>query len=234
MAVSREEKNQSDMQRPNHLGIIMDGNGRWATARNLARSEGHKAGLARVDEIVPLCASAGVKFLSLYVFSTENWKRPVAEVEGLFALANIYLDGFDNSDKDVRVLFSGQKKGLPLSLTRRIERITASSADKKGITVNLCLNYGGRQEISDASNRCLDERKKTNGVNFSKYLYNNLPDIDLVIRTGGHKRLSNFMLFQSAYAELYFTDCLWPDFDQRELNKAFDDYNKRQRNFGGI
>lgn len=222
------------MLAPNHLGIIMDGNGRWATARGLDRGEGHKAGLSRVDEIVPLCSSLGVKYLSLYVFSTENWKRPAAEVEGLFSLANKYLDGFDRGGKDVKIIFSGQRRGLPLSLLKRIDKITSSTAQNNGICVNLCLNYGGRQEISDAANRCLEERKKTNGVNFSKYLYNNLPDVDLVIRTGGHKRLSNFMLFQCAYAELYFTDCLWPDFDERELEKAFEDYNKRKRNFGGI
>lgn len=222
------------MSAPNHLGIIMDGNGRWATAKALDRSEGHKAGLSRVDEIVPLCSSYGVKYLSLYVFSTENWKRPAPEVEGLFSLANKYLDNFDRGGKDVKILFSGQRRGLPLSLLKRIDRITSSTVQNSGICVNLCLNYGGRQEISDAANKCLSEGKKTNGVNFSKYLYNSLPDVDLVIRTGGHKRLSNFMLFQCAYAELYFTDCLWPDFDERELEKAFEDYNKRKRNFGGI
>lgn len=228
---------------PNHVGIIVDGNGRWATQKGKKRSEGHLAGSKNLDSLCQCIFDKGVKILSLYVFSTENFKRSDEEVNYLM---DLFIKKFKNdfkifNKKDIRIVFSGRREPLRQEILDIIDDITYKTKDNKSGILNFCLNYGSHAEIIDAVkkiNKDIINNKlvidELNDDIFKNYLYNNLPDVDLLIRTGGEVRLSNFMLWQCAYAELYFTDILFPDFNEAELEKALDSYSKRDRRYGGI
>jgi len=225
------------MDVPDHLGIIMDGNGRWASARGLDRSKGHLEGLKTTRRIVRAASEAGVRFLSLYVFSTENWKRSAKEVGFLMALAARHLekelDFYDTLG--LRVMHSGDRSALPPEVLRALDRIVAVTAGHRGMVVNLALNYGGRDELLRAVERWSsaggsgrpteEDLRKGFDIPF-------LPDVDLVIRTGGEFRLSNFLLWQTAYAEFIFSPKLWPDFTEDDLRQAIRDFSGRERRFG--
>lgn len=233
---------KDDLIIPNHVGIIMDGNGRWAQKRGLARSLGHKAG---ADNLLSLCkhiSKVGVKYLSLYAFSTENFKREVGEVNYLM---NLFIELFnsklkDLSDNNVKVIFSGRREPLPEKVLKAMDEVVTYSENNTGLILNICINYGGRAEIVDMTKK-LCELYKDNEITLedidydlvNKNLYHELPDVDLVIRTSGELRISNFMLYQSSYAEYYFPETLFPDFNEEEFDKAILEFNKRNRRFGG-
>lgn len=221
---------------PQHIAFIMDGNGRWAKKRFMPRMEGHRRGLTVAENVIDQCLALGVKYVSLYVFSTENWKRDQAEVQGLFELAYRYIDRFETFCKDkARVVVSGRRDRLPQKLLAKIVDIETKTAEFDKICVNLLIDYGGQNEIADAVARIVASGKQPTEAEIRANLYNAfVPDPDLIVRTGGQKRLSNFMLYQSAYAELYFSDTLWPDFSETELQAIIADYSARVRNFGGI
>ena len=220
---------------PTHVAVIMDGNGRWAKNRGLARLHGHKRGLEVAEQIIDHSLSIGVKYLTLYVFSTENWKRPMSEVNNLFALADRYLNRFEKFCKDkVRVVVSGERDGLPDKLVKRINYIEEQTKNFDDICVNLCINYGGQKEIVEAVKKLNNCGLEITSENILENMYHKLPEPDIILRTGGQRRLSNFLLFQSAYSELFFTDTLWPDFTTEEYDNILAEYCKRSRNFGGI
>jgi undecaprenyl diphosphate synthase len=227
---------------PRHVAIIMDGNGRWAAKRGLPRVAGHKKGMDSVREVVTVCTRLGVEALTLYAFSMENWRRPAIEVDALMTLLTRYLEGELSlmMDKNIRFTTIGRTADLPASAGRWVEKVREKTRENTGMVLNLALSYGGRLEIlgavrrmlADVSAGRLDPEKLTEDT-FSGYLdTSGLPEPDLVIRTSGERRVSNFLLWQIAYAELYFTDALWPDFGERELLAALVDYQGRQRRFG--
>jgi len=218
----------------------MDGNGRWATKRKLPKIMGHRKGVETVDLITEVCAKKGIKALTLYTFSTENWKRSEEEVNALMSLLKQTIKSKGEKLKESNVKFNviGRIEELSDDLRKAIEEVIEDTSKNTGMILTLALNYGGRQEIVDAVKKiCSDKDFNFAGFNvkeFEKYLYTyDLPSLDLVIRTSGEKRTSNFLLWQSAYAEFYFTDKFWPDFDEEEIEKAFNDYQIRQRRFGG-
>ncbi|MDK2895932.1 MAG: undecaprenyl diphosphate synthase [Candidatus Atribacteria bacterium] len=222
-----------------HIAIIMDGNGRWASRQGLPRLEGHKKGTEVIETIVEECHQRGVSFLTLYSFSTENWKRPLNEVEGLMQLFSQSLDKYGPKlkERQFRIKFLGKKEGLPSALVEKM--IYWEKAVPEPIfTLNLAINYGGRDEIVRAYQKILEKKLTASSLdenNFRNFLDTKTePDPDLLIRTGGEKRLSNFLLWQTAYSELWFTDILWPDFGKEELDQAIEDFSRRKRKFGGI
>ena len=220
---------------PRHIGFIMDGNGRWAKLRGYPRVKGHRAGLKTVDNVLDLCKKYGVSYVSLYVFSTENWSRPKEEVDNLFNLAREYLkksNGFRK--RDIRVVVSGSMAELPADLAAAVADIERDTCGCASLTLNLCINYGGRDEIIHAVNRMVADGVTADEKTFETYLYKKLPTLDIVARKSGEMRLSNFMLYQAAYAELYFTDVLWPDFDENEFRRMLVSYAGRERKFGDI
>lgn len=220
---------------PLHVAIIMDGNGRWAKNRGLARLHGHKKGLEIAEQIIDYSLAKGIKYLSLYVFSTENWKRPESEINNLFALADKYLARFEKFCRDkVRVVVSGERQGLPDKLVQRIDYIEQQTKSFDAICVNLCINYGGQMEIVYAVTRLQSQGKQITAENILDNMYHKLPEPDIILRTGGQRRLSNFLLFQSAYSELFFTDTLWPEFTTQEYDAILAEFCGRSRNFGGI
>lgn len=227
------------MNIPNHVGIIVDGNGRWAKEKGMSRSEGHKRGAKNLDKLTNYIFSKGIKVLSLYVFSTENFKRSEEEVNYLM---NLFIKMFKNyfesyRKKDIKIVFSGRREPLRKEILDIIDEISFKTKDNKSGIINFCLNYGSHAEILDAVKKIKLDDIDVSNLNeeiFNKYLYNDLPSLDLLIRTGREIRLSNFMLWQAAYAELYFTDVLFPDFNNNEFDKALEEYNKRNRRFGGI
>jgi len=241
---SEEESlvNQLDLSHlPRHVAVIMDGNGRWAKKKNLPRVEGHRAGAKSVREVVETSARIGIKFLTLYAFSKENWKRPEREVKTLWRLLEDYLKKEDKVlvKNQFRLMIIGQRKAIPASVRKELERVEELTRDFNSLTIILALNYGGRDEIVDAVKRVardkdcdvetLDEEK------FSHYLYtNHIPDPDLLIRTSGELRISNFLLWQIAYSEIWITQVFWPDFRKKQLLQALVDYQKRERRFGDI
>ncbi len=222
---------------PNHIAIIMDGNGRWAKKRGLARSFGHMEGAKTLRNVLEYLTEIGVKYLTVYAFSTENWNRPQDEVSTLMKL---FLKYIKNERKNmmknkIRFFVSGRKNNVSEKLQNEIERLEEETKVNDRITLNIAFNYGSRAEIVDAVNRIIEDGKENiTEEDFSKYLYNDFPDPDLVIRTSGEMRISNFLLWQIAYSELYITDTLWPDFDEKEIDKAIESYNQRERRFGGI
>lgn len=225
---------------PEHVGIILDGNGRWAKKRLMPRVAGHREGMKRVVDIVEASSNLGIKHLSLYAFSTENWKRPTEEVSALMNLLIFYVDSQLKrlSDNNVIVKTIGDISKLPDKSRQAIEKACETTKENTGMVLNLGLNYGSRSEIIRAVEKIVsssyDVRKLTED-NFKEFLdTKSQPDLDLLIRPGGEKRLSNFMLYQIAYAELYFCDTLWPDFYEEELYKAILDFQSRNRRFGGI
>lgn len=222
---------------PVHVGIIMDGNGRWATARGKKRSYGHNVGSENVDRIVTHAFNRGIKSLTLYAFSCENWARPKEEVDELMRLLKVYFKKFIKKvlKNDVRLMVSGSRKELSKDLVKIISDGEEKSKNNRLHTLNIALNYGGRQEIVNAVNTLINDKKEVTVDGILQNLYTaDIGEPDLIIRTGGEYRLSNFLLFQGAYSELYFTDVLWPDFDEKELDKAIDSFGERKRRFGKV
>ena len=226
---------------PVHVAVIMDGNGRWAKRRNLPRVEGHRAGSKSVREIVEASARLGIKVLSLYAFSKENWKRPKKEVALLWKLLEDYLRREDRvlTENRIRLRVIGQKEGIPASVRGEIDRVEALTSANDRMTVCLALNYSGRAEIVDGVRRLLAEPDADpaalDEAAFSRTLYTaGLPDPDLLVRTSGELRVSNFLLWQIAYAEIWVTPELWPDFRARHLLEALVDFQKRERRFGAV
>ncbi|MCB0070050.1 MAG: di-trans,poly-cis-decaprenylcistransferase [Caldilineaceae bacterium] len=224
---------------PHHIGIIMDGNGRWAQARGLPRLAGHQAGVDNIQPVLEFSVEMGVKVLTIYAFSTENWQRPPDEVSGLMRLLGLTIQRQLNelNRNGVRILHSGRMEGISTHLQRQIRRAVEVTKDNDRITLNVAFNYGGRAEILDGIRRVIadgiDPAALTEEM-FSTYLYHDLPDPDLIIRTGGEWRLSNFLIWQAAYAEYYTTPTFWPDFDEEELHKALTEFNRRERRFGRV
>lgn len=223
---------------PRHISVIMDGNGRWAKARHLPRVFGHRAGITAVREAVRACGEFGVGYLTLYAFSAENWARPNTEVKALMKLLEHYLvkELPELHKNKVRLKAIGRLDSLPANAKKRLSEAISATADNTGLTLTLALNYGGRQEIIDAVNKAMKAgRKSITEKELSEYLYaGEIPDPDLLIRTSGEMRLSNFLLWQTAYTELYITKTLWPDFRRDDLILAIDDYQHRDRRFGGL
>lgn len=232
------EAGQVDMSRlPRHIAIIMDGNGRWAKKRNLPRTAGHKVGAEVFRKIATYCKNLGVEYLTVYAFSTENWKRPAEEVSTLMGLfKNYMLEAIDTMERDhIRLKFFGDMSAISPELQELVERTNEMSQHIEGFQANICLNYGGRDEILHAAKECVAAGEELTEENFAKHLYSaGIPDPELIIRPSGEVRLSNFLLWQCAYSELYFCDTLWPDFDERALDAAIIDYQKRDRRFGGV
>ena len=262
--------NRDELVIPKHIAIIMDGNGRWAKKRGKIRLEGHRAGANSLEKILRHAGNIGVKYLTVYAFSTENWKRPEKEVNGLMDLFAKYLDKEKKTLKKqgVKLLVTGAKENISQKLTKKIEETENYLADCENIVFNIAFNYGGRREIVDAVNKVLQSKilaseqfnnennrlnitekivngfvdKKENLENlkiteedFSKFMYRpEIPDPELVIRTSGEFRISNFLLWEVAYSEFYITDVYWPDFDENELDKAILSFNKRDRRYGGL
>jgi undecaprenyl diphosphate synthase len=226
---------------PAHIAVIMDGNGRWAKQRNLPRVAGHKAGIDPVRSTVETCARLGIRYLTLYAFSVENWKRPRHEVETLWRLLRFYLrrEIPDLMENNIRLQAIGRIEALPEQVRAELESAVMETSRNTGLQVNLAINYGGRAEIVDAINAAL-RSPASDGLTvdeemISAHLYTSgQPDPDLLIRTSGEMRISNFLLWQIAYAELYVTETLWPDFTRRDLLGAVLDYQKRERRFGGV
>lgn len=222
---------------PSHIGIIMDGNGRWAKIRNKPRSYGHKIGSDNVDRIVSYAFQKGIKVLSLYAFSCENWQRPKDEVNELMHLLESYFRKFIDKvvKNDVRLSVMGDISVLSPKLKKVIFEGIDKSKNNSSHVLNIGINYGGRQEIVKAVNELVKEKKEITENSISEHLYTfDLGEPDLIIRTGGEIRLSNFMLFQCAYSELYFTDVLWPDFDENEFEKSLLEFSNRNRRFGRV
>lgn len=228
---------------PQHIAIIMDGNGRWANQRNLSHIMGHREGVEAARKTAEACMQLGVKALTLYTFSTENWKRPREEINALMnLLGEAMKKSVDKFNKNnIRFNVIGQIDALDEGLKNRLKNIMLKTSINSGMILTLALNYGGRQEILDAV-KAIHKKFSTKNMDvssweekdFEKFLYTNgLPDLDLVIRTSGEMRLSNFLLWQSAYSEFYVTDTLWPDFSISELEKAIKEYETRERRFGG-
>ncbi len=229
---------------PNHIAIIMDGNGRWAKKRGMPRSFGHKAGAEALKKIAFYCDDIGLKHLTLYAFSTENQKRPAEEISALFKIFDDYINEiFEKaSERNIRLKFFGDFSYFPMPMQEKIKKAHKISEEKTGTNINICLNYGGRDEIIRAVQKILKQVKngmitpdKITEESFSQYLYTkDIPDPDLIIRPSGELRLSNFLTWQSAYSELWFSDVLWPDFTSDHLQAAISDYQKRNRRFGGV
>ena len=228
---------------PRHVAIIMDGNGRWAEKRGLPKIEGHKAGGETVRRISNLAWELGVEFLTLYAFSTENWRRSPTEVSALMRLLGDSIEGNrgEMMEKGVRLRVIGRRNRIPGHVLAKLDKTVAATADNPNGTLVVALNYGGRAEIADAAKSiAMDARagkiapNKIDEKLFAKYLYApDIPDPDLLIRTSGELRISNFLLWETSYSELWFTDTLWPDFDRADFEKALDDFKSRQRRFGG-
>ena len=229
---------QVDMSRlPRHIAIIMDGNGRWAKKRGLPRTAGHKIGAETFRDIAAYCRELGVEYLTVYAFSTENWKRPKDEVDTIMRLLEQYLqEAINTMEKDqIRLRILGDATALSPKLRRMIDEANTVSSRNTGFQANICLNYGGRAEILRAARLCAESGEEWTEENFEKHLWScGIPDPELIIRPSGELRLSNFLLWQCAYSEFYFCDTLWPDFDRKELDKAIIDYQRRDRRFGGI
>lgn len=226
------------MNKLNHLAIIVDGNGRWAKNMSKIRSYGHLKGYENLKKIINYVNdNLDIKYISLFIFSTENFKRGKDEVDYLM---NLFKKGFKEEKdvyikKNMKVVFSGKKEGLSNDIISIIEEIESSTKDNTGLVVNFCLNYGGRSEIVDACKKIIDDKIDKNDITeslFSKYLYKELPDIDLMIRTSGEQRISNFMLWSLSYSELYFTKTYFPAFTATELLEIIDDFNNRDRRYG--
>ncbi len=233
-----------DTELPRHVAVIMDGNGRWALERGLDRIEGHREGRNATRRFVRLANDRGIKYVSLYAFSTENWARPQPEVEALMMLIEgaLIAELEELCRNDVRLVWSGRREGLPQALLRALEGAMEATAQNKGMVLNLCVNYGGQVEIAHAAKEIA--RKAVAGEldveeigpeTVAAHLYvPELPPVDLLIRPGGELRVSNFLLWQIAYAEFYVMDDYWPAFEARHLDAALEDYKRRQRRFGGL
>jgi undecaprenyl diphosphate synthase len=220
---------------PNHLGIILDGNRRWAKEKGLPSFEGHKAGLEAAKRIINYCSKKGIKTLTLFLFSTENWKRDKTEINFLMSLLEKHLKkDFDLYIKEgLKVKIIGQKEKLPKSVQKELDRVENATKDNSGMVLNLALSYGGRAEIVEAVKNIIKKNIKPEELT-EDIIKENLwtSDVDLIIRTGKEKRISNFLIWQAAYSELYFSDKYWPDFKEEDLDNAIEEYTKRKRRFG--
>ena len=231
-----------DKNYPNHVAIILDGNRRWAKERNLPSLNGHQKGFENICDLVPYIINKGVKYLSVFAFSTENFKRSVEEVKYLM---DIFVDMFNKEcnkihDEDIKIVFSGRQENLREDVKEAMATITEKTKNNQKGVFNVCLNYGGQQEIADATKKVCEDvlagkinKEDINEKLLYKYMYQELPPIDFMIRTSGEERISNFMIYELSYAEMYFPKVYFPDFDQNEFEKAIDEYNKRNRRFGG-
>lgn len=235
--------NEQKLKIPNHVAIILDGNGRWAKERGKKRTEGHICGYKNLKNISKYILKKGVNFLSVFAFSTENFQRPKEEVDFLM---DLFVEGFNKDanyfqKENIKVVFSGKKDKLRSDVINAMDKLTEMTKNNTLGILNICINYGGRCEILDAAKK-ISTLVKENKLNiediteetFKNYLYQKLPDIDLMIRTSGELRISNFMLWQLSYAELYFPKCYFPDFNEEEFDKALLEYTKRDRRFGNI
>jgi len=228
------------IQLPNHLAIVPDGNGRWAEQRGLPRLDGHRAGLENMRRMVNYLIEYPIKYVTIYGFSTENWERPDDEVKGIFDLLEEVIGEYSTEihKNGVKLRHIGRLNELPPNLQIAIDRAVELTKNNTGMTLNIALNYGGRAEIVDAARRLLAEGVKPQDLDeklFNRYLYTNgLPNVDLLIRTGDVLRLSNFLIWQTAYSEYYFTKVLWPNFDKKDMDKALLSYSRRKRRFGGL
>lgn len=227
---------------PTHIAIIMDGNGRWATSRNLPRVAGHKKGADAVREVIESCAEIGIPYLTLYAFSAENWRRPAEEVDSLMELLSFYLNKEIKTlhKNGIKINFAGDREKLPKDIAAKLVEAENLTKNNAKLVLTIALSYGSRQEIIMATQHLakqVSDGKLTpseiNEQSFTKSLYTmDIPDPDLLIRTGGEQRLSNFLLWQSAYTELFFTDVLWPDFHRENLQQAIFEFSKRERRYG--
>ena len=227
----------SNEKLPKHIGIILDANGRWAKMRGKERSYGHQVGSDNVERVISYAFERGIKVMSLYAFSCENWARPKPEVDELMRLLDAYMKKFIKKilKNDVKLSVMGDITALSPNLQKSIKKAVEQTADRQKFVLNIGINYGGRQEIVNAVNQLVKDGKEITVDNISKNLYTApFGEPDIIVRTGGEYRLSNFMLFQGAYSELYFTDVLWPDFDEKELDKVLVEYSKRTRRFGKV
>jgi undecaprenyl diphosphate synthase len=241
---TKTEENLDLNNIPSHIAIIMDGNGRWAKQRNLPRPMGHRAGVETIREIVKYCSSIGVKYLTLYAFSTENWKRSTDEISTLMTLLAQYLKNEFNELNNNNVIINhiGDISKLPIQCKYELLSAYNKTKNNTGLTLNLALNYGGRSEIIHAVRQMYNDIKSGNikeeeidDKHFSNYLYTaGMPDPDLIIRPSGEQRLSNFLLWQCAYSEFWYSDIKWPDFKKSDLKRAIIDYQNRDRRFGGV
>jgi len=225
---------------PTHVAIIMDGNGRWAKNRGLTRFQGHRAGTENIRRIIRTFADYGVKYLTLFAFSTENWSRPRKEVQGLFRILSQVIDRETGNlhQEGVKLVHLGGLDGLTESLQAKVRESVELTKDNTRMTLNLAFNYGGRADILNAVRRIIKDGLRAEDIDeaaFARYLSTaGLPDPDLIIRTAGEMRLSNFLTWQAAYSEYYFTPTLWPDFDEKEIELALAAYSRRERRFGGL
>ena len=235
--------NKNDML-PVHIAIIMDGNGRWALQKGLPRSVGHREGANTLKRIVKVCDEIGIKYLTVYAFSTENWARPKEEVDALMSLLLEFLRNADSelAGKNIKIKVIGESEGLTAEIKREIVRVTNNTMNNTGLTLVIALNYGSRTEIAHAAARIAREVKRgsinpedVNEKLLSDYLYTaGTPDPDLVIRPSGENRLSNFLLWQSSYSEFWYSNILWPDFSKKNLMEAIEEFQRRSRRFGGL
>jgi len=224
------------MNNLNHIAFIMDGNGRWGLKKKRSRNYGHLAGVKTVEKIVEASILLKVPIISFYVFSSENWKRPKSEINYLFNLISIYFKKEINNiiKNKIRINILGRLKNLPLKIKKVLQDSAKKTQKNNKIIVNLAINYGSKNEIIDAVKKIKSNSEKISEEKINKNLYFNLPFPDILVRTGGQKRLSNFMLWQLAYAEIFFLDKLWPDFSKRDLSNIIKKYYKIKRNYGGI
>lgn len=239
MGLFRKKSIQVDVNKmPFHVGFIIDGNGRWAKKRGLPRTAGHKKGVLAVKDTIQNCYDYGIKQVSFFCFSTENWNRPKDEIDALFGMLRDFIHDDIKPYKNlgIRFIVSGDILRLPLDLQQAITNAVNDTKDCTTMIVNLCINYGGRYEILRAVNSLLKQGKtEVNFKDFEQELFSSeLKELDLVVRTSGEQRISNFMLYQMAYAELYFTKTYWPDFDKKALTEALIDFQSRNRRFGAI
>lgn len=222
---------------PKHIGFIMDGNGRWAKKRGLPRSMGHRAGVKALKRVITYCAELNIEYVSVFAFSTENWSRPADEVDALF---DMVIDFNEKELKSlikngVKLVFSGDIKSLPENVQQSIAEVTQKTEKCSNMVLNVALNYGGREDILQAVNMAVKNGKEISADEFESLLYTkDMPMVDLIIRSSGEQRISNFLLYQSAYAELFFVDTLWPDFNKKQVLKILKEYSCRDRRFGGI
>lgn len=238
--VPNSKSEETDISIPRHIAFIMDGNGRWAEKRGLPRHEGHEAGVKNIRPIIKYLSQYGVEYITLYAFSTENWNRPDDEVNGLFRLLEevIEVESRELHKNNVRICHIGSLEGISQGLRNSINEALNLTKNNTGLTVGVAFNYGGRTEIVEAARHLVIDEVQPQNIDeelFAKYLYTaGFPEVDMVIRTGGEFRISNFLIWQAAYSEYYFTPVLWPDFNEECVKKALSTYSRRQRRFGGL
>lgn len=239
MALFKSKIKKSERRLPEHIAIIMDGNGRWAKKRALPRTAGHAAGSKKFKEIARYCNKIGIKYLTVYAFSTENWRRPQSEVDAIMNIFRDYLkDSANFKNENIRLNFIGDKSGMPEDIAELMDKAEKDSENATGLRCYMAINYGGRDEIVHAVRSIVKEQIPCESITektISEHIYTkDYPDPELIIRPSGEYRLSNFLIWQAAYSEFWYSDVLWPDFTTKDLEKAIDDYNQRNRRFGGI